>query len=196
MVEASLLLPLALFFVVAMASAFRFLQLEESVMYHGFDQMNESCVQAAMEPEAEPLTRLMLQRRIVGKVTGEWDENMADHGIVEGLWDWEGISSLVEQEDGRELNCQIRCGWTVGRGTGGGFSDRLRFCGRIYGGEDQETVWIFPNWGQRYHRNQCTVTGGERKRTIRDAAQRLGYTPCLICMKGEENSGEAGLGRR
>ena len=95
MVEASLLLPLALFLVMAMASAFRFLQLEESVMYHGFDQMNESCVQAAMESEMEPVARLLLQQRIVGKVKGEWKGDMADHGIVESAWDWDGIASLL-----------------------------------------------------------------------------------------------------
>ena len=41
-VEGSLLLPMTLLVLMALAGAFRFLQLEESLLYHGFEQLQEA----------------------------------------------------------------------------------------------------------------------------------------------------------
>ena len=185
MVEACILLPIFLFLIMAMAGAFRFLQLSESVLYCGFQQMSKSSVQAAMQPEAEQVERLFLEQKIRRQVSEELEDEMLRLCSVESVWDGGLISQILEDE--RDFFCTMQCVWTVGRGNGGGaFSGRLRFSARTYAGEDQSSVWIFPSWGKRYHRADCRTTGGQRKRTVVDVAEQQGYTPCMICMKEEQ----------
>lgn len=185
MVEACILLPIFLFLIMAMAGAFRFLQLSESVLYCGFQQMSKSSVQAAMQPETERVERLFLEQKIRWQVFEELEDEMLRLCSVEGVVDGDLVSQVFGDE--RDFFCTMKCGWTVGRGNGGGaFSGRLRFCARTYAGEDQNSVWIFPSWGKRYHRADCRTTGGQRKRTVVDVARQQGYTPCMICMTEEE----------
>jgi len=191
MVEACILLPIFLFAVMAMAGAFRFLELEESILYCGFQQMQKSGVQMAMEPDLAQVEQLFLEHKIVQEVSEELDGEMLRRCSIRGSGSAEVILGFLGEERKKDISCEIQCGWTVGTGRGGGaFSDRLRFCAREYFGEDQKSVWIFPNWGKRYHRSDCRVTGGERRRTVEAAARQQGYTPCLICLGGEDNGSD------
>lgn len=185
MAEACLILPIFLFSLMAMAGAFRFLELEDSVLYCGFQQIQKSGVQMAMETELSQAESWLLEHKIVQRVFGDLKRDMLRGCTLRGVGAQAASDFFGDGRSG-DIVCEIQCGWTVGEGRGGGrFSDRLRFCFREYCGENETSVWIFPSWGKRYHRPDCSVTGGERRRTIKAAAREKGYTPCLICLGGE-----------
>jgi len=183
MVEACGILPAALIFLMIMASAFRFLQLEETILFSGFDQIEKCSVEMAFEYPLARTSRLYLEHRIMTRTMEEMGEEQEDWIHLVGVLE-DGMFFPKEQWNRcNEINCGIHCELSLGQKKGMGFfSDELYFSGRSYGGENQKSVWIFPNWGECYHLENCYVTGGSRKRTVMDVAEEQGYRPCQICM--------------
>ncbi|MBQ6949023.1 MAG: hypothetical protein IJN41_04990 [Firmicutes bacterium] len=186
MIEASLILPMCLTLCMVMAGTFRFLQLEESLYYSGFLQMRQCSTDMSLDASSAKISRLYLEHRIIERSRREmgaeqkhWIELM---GIAE-----EGMFFSPEEWDQQsEIRCRIHCRWSLGNDSRQGyFSDEIRFTGRVWRGEDSVSVWIFPDWGECYHKESCYITGGTKIRTVESAALEQGYRPCQHCMKGE-----------
>ncbi len=58
--------------------------------------------------------------------------------------------------------------------------------------EDAE-VLVFPAYGIRYHRENCMIVtrkgaDGRWEKTTKRNAEKEGYTPCLLCIEGDETA--------
>ena len=173
-VEGSLLLPMTLLVLMALAGVFRFLQLEESLLYHGFEQLQEASGKMSLDPITANLSRFTLEHNIIAETKKE---------IETGRF----LSEQAEPEDS-EIEVKIRCSLSVGVSENVGvFSDEVRFVNRVYLGETEPMVWIFPDWGEKYHEEFCYVIGNQKYRVGLDVAKRKGYGPCHICI-GENDT--------
>lgn len=184
MVEACLILPVGIVLLMAMAGAFRFLQLEECLLYSGFDQMRRCSTEMSLNYPLAKTSRLYLEHRIMNQTYQEMGEDQKDWIHLVGITEEGMFFSQEAWDPGTEIRCRIHCTWSLGNERAfGTFSDELRFTGRAWGGEDSISVWIFPNFGECYHTETCFVSGGTRIRTVRSAASGQGYRPCQHCMK-------------
>jgi len=186
MVEACLFLPIFLVLLMAMAGAFRFLQLEESLLFSGLTQMQQCSAEMSLNYPVAKVSRLYLEHQIIQNTLDDMGKHQRRWIDLVGVTDKGMFFSQEEWEHYEEVQCRIHCSWSLGNNRKfGGFSDELRFTGRVWKGENSISVWIFPTWGECYHTEDCYISGGTRLRTVRSIALEQGYRPCQHCLKGD-----------
>ena len=132
MVEAGVLLPICLFLLLAMAGAFRFLQLEESLLFSGFNQMQRCSAESIAVAQVQMLLPGRIEQQ-AQKETQGWNR-AGLRCYMKVLFDGDCVQEEAEEN---RLTCLVECGWRSGEGRMAGvFSDRLRFYGRGFSGED------------------------------------------------------------
>ena len=193
MVEACLILPICLFLMMAMACFFCFLQLEECLLYSAFGQMKQCSTEMSLSYPLAKTSRLYLEHQIMNHTLEAMGEEQSEWIQLVGVSSDSLFFTEDQWEETDDIHCRIHCRWNVGSNDSMGyFSDEIYITGRRFCGEDSQSVWIFPNWGECYHEENCYVTGGERRRTLETVAQEQGYRPCQICLKGEGNGENLG----
>ena len=186
-VEAALILPLFILGVMTIAFLIRIIGIEGAVMQITADEAARLAVDSyAVRSGAlfEPVltSRIMSECEDVGAVDVRNYEYLTERGGIDGI-----ITCTVVSDVRLPLPFPLVRGKTVTNGvmarawigkTGTGTPMPFE---EMETDSDSITVWVFPQRGERYHKESCLFVTNEPRQMVLTADVRRHYTPCQIC---------------
>jgi len=193
--EAAIFLPI---FILALLTVGYLLKVEcaaEETMHAAADESRALACRAYVQKTA-PLFESGLENRIM---KDNRDITYADVKRFSYLHSHDGTQGLISFKinyrvdfrlplhlyDGVEKEERLRCRAFIGetgQWSAGSFDD-------MENNDDSKTVWVFPEFGIRYHKENCTFVSGHPCQVMLSDSIRAKYKPCEKCDPGGLGNG-------
>lgn len=197
LVEATIILPIFIIAVCAIISIIPIIGTCEKVVFTACDEMHMVDAKAAITP-----IQLSFPARLENRIAEE-NKNVRDVKVNQFLYRYRGtagddlISGQVKvcfQEknplglfDAVEFDLKV-----LSRGFTGSYRKNTPMArAEIESPKESHIVYIFPAWGERYHKKTCKYVTDSYKmdnwhyvEIQKEDAKAKGYTPCLKCGGG------------
>lgn len=194
-IEAAIVLPLFILGVMTLAFMIRITGLAGAVMQIAADETGRCALDSyavksglLLEPAIE--SRIYEECADIGETDVKSFAYLTERNGIDGL-----ISFTVVSKVDMPLPFPIRRGPKIRTGIlarawigKGNLADPMPF-EDMERDEDSMTVWVFPQRGERYHKETCLFVSNEPRQNILTDALRKHYTPCTICDSGNLPNG-------
>jgi len=183
LVEAAIIMPIFILAVLMMISAIPALSSAENVAFSVCDELRLESAKAAFVKE--PVT---LPLRIGTRIHGE-NTKLKNFEVTSCryLYQKHDIDDLITVKyrffyDGNDLQEIFQSAEFSGRMTVRAFTGNLHRKAPVTPSEKHDrTVYIFPQWGMRYHQKHCTYVTGSCQMTYLTADLQNQYQSCKLC---------------
>lgn len=88
-----------------------------------------------------------------------------------------GLALPVKLTDGVQMESRIKCRGFIGKKRD---HDPMPFSDMEKNG-DSEIVWIFPMWGEKFHKENCRFVKVHPVQKVLTPALKSRYKPCMLC---------------
>lgn len=186
LVEAVIVIPIFIMATAALISMVPITAACENMVFAAADEMRFECLKSAFRKNPSALPPL-LSHRIKAENT-----KLTDYDILayRYLYRAKGVEDLIFLKFCAELKEKNPLGLFDSVRFSGAVSARA-FTGKVHkrppdgAGEDTEkedkTVYIFPEWGMKYHNKQCTYVKANCRMVYLSQETKGDYTPCRLC---------------
>ena len=183
LVEAAIIMPIFILAVLMMISAIPAMSAAENVAFSVCDELRLESVKVVFVQESMSMKVRMKER--IGK------ENPKALGFrltsCKYLYEKQGIEDLITVKygfsyDGEDTQNLFHGTKITGTVTVRAFTGKLHKEPPIDAGvEEDQTVYVFPQWGMRYHRKSCTYVTGSCQMVYLTAQIQKQYQSCKLC---------------
>ena len=182
LVEAALILPIFILAVLMLMSSVPVLSASENAMFSLVDEMRLESVKSAFRKNATALpikakARLYKENRTITTVPVISCRYLYANQGIEDLF----CVSYRFSCEGNDPFGLFRKATFTGKITARAFTGTVHrktpFCQE----QKEETVYIFPEWGMRYHEKNCTYVKGSCQMVYLSSETKKDYNPCNLC---------------
>lgn len=183
LVEAAIIMPIFILAILMMISAIPCLSAAENVAFSFSDELRLESVKAVFAEESVTMKSRM-QQRIV-----EENPNIKGFRITSCryMYDGEKINDLITAEyrfvyDGNDFANLFQSTNFDGRMTVRAFTGTIhKTAPDIRGEQEEKIVYVFPQWGTRYHCKSCTYVTGSCQMVYLTTEIERRYNSCKLC---------------
>lgn len=181
-VEAAIFLPLFLVAALTIGYFIKVVGCIESGMHGAVDESRRQAALAYVDRGGGGFSqrvkdRILYENEFIDEVTISRMDYLGGDGRISFDMDYRmDVKLPLGMYDGFDLKDRLKCrGWIGRKGT-----DPFGF-DRMERDEDSCMVYIFPMWGSKYHKQNCTyVTAHPVQTTLTDGIKK-DYDPCVLC---------------
>ncbi|MBR3785483.1 MAG: hypothetical protein IKJ77_03675 [Firmicutes bacterium] len=183
LVEASIIMPLFILAVLMLISAVPALSAAENTAFSVCDELRLESAKAPFAPEKQTMKLRMKSRTAAENPKA----SVLRFTSCKYSYRKHGIDDLITVDyhfyyDGNDFYGLFKSTTFTNRMTVRAFSGTLhRQAPEGRPAEEDRTVYIFPQWGMRYHRKSCTYVTGSCQMVYLTAAIQKQYKSCKLC---------------
>ena len=183
LVEAAMILPIFILAVLMMISAMPALSTAENTAFAVCDELRLESAKAAFVSESATM-KLRIKSRVLGenpKAAGFRFTSCKYRYRKNGIDDLITVKYRYSYGGNDSQNLFKSAGFT-GQMTVRAFTGKVHQKAPVETrDEDDRTVYIFPQWGMRYHRKSCTYVTGSCQMVYLTSQIKSQYQSCKLC---------------
>lgn len=185
--EAAIFLPFFLIGILTLGYFIKIYSTAENITFSMIDETGHLAARAYKKPEALafPQTirhRLTQENRSLEQIQMAefrylYTEGPKDGLITAGCKYRIGLSLPVKLTDGVQMESRVKCRGFIGKKQE---PDPMSFSDMEKNG-DSKIVWIFPMWGEKFHKETCRFVRVHPAQKVLTPALKSRYKPCRLC---------------